>query len=93
MEAETPSVVLLQACYAYYLSKNIKFKIRNPVILFNLILQGRDKISDLRDLKDPRELCEKLYYSSYEGVKIKSNEERAILSLNAINLVEWVTNI
>ena len=93
MEAETPSVLLLQACYTYYLSKNVKFKIRNPVILFNLILQGRDKISDLRDLKDPKELCEKLFYSMYDGVKIKSNEERAILTFNAINLVEWVTNI
>ena len=93
MGDETPTVLLLQACYAYYLSKNIKFKIRNPVILFNLILQGRDKISDLRDLKDPKELCEKLYYGRYEGVKIMSNEERTILTLNAINLVEWVTNI
>ena len=90
MEAETPGVLLLQACYAYYLSKKIKFKIKNPVILFNLILQGKDKISDLRDLKDPEVVCEKIRFGN-EGVKIISNRERSTLTFNAINLAEWVT--
>ena len=93
MVAEESLAILLQACYTYYyLSKKLKFKIRNPIVLFNLILQNKDKITDIKEFKNPDELCRKILESSGR-IEVSTYEERLMLTSNAINLVEWVLHL